>query len=47
MLDQRMLGKAVLLFPWLVIGEIARIVGFFRSRRESSRSTSTTVRQPT
>jgi glycosyltransferase involved in cell wall biosynthesis len=47
MLDQRMLGKAVLLFPWLLIGEIARIVGFFRARGASSRSTSTTVRQPT
>jgi glycosyltransferase involved in cell wall biosynthesis len=34
MLRQRMLGKAVALLPWLVAGETARVVGFFRARRE-------------
>jgi glycosyltransferase involved in cell wall biosynthesis len=27
-------GKAVTLFPWLLMGEIARIQGFFQARRE-------------
>ncbi len=33
MLRQRMVGKAMALFPMLVAGEIARIFGFLRARR--------------
>ena len=35
MLRQRMIGKAIALFPWLVAGETARIVGFFQARRDA------------
>jgi len=33
MLRRGMLGKALVLLPWLVAGETARIVGFMRARR--------------
>jgi glycosyltransferase involved in cell wall biosynthesis len=33
MLRQRMVGNAIILFPGLVLGEIARIFGFLRARR--------------
>lgn len=47
MLRQRMIGKTVVLFPWLVAGEAARIVGFFRARREMNRSASENLRPTT
>jgi len=31
-------GKAVTLFPWLVVGEVARIRGFLEARRDARRS---------
>ncbi len=47
MVQQRMLGKAVLLLPWLVVGESARIAGFFKARREMQQAAPTALRQPT
>ena len=37
MLRRGMIGNAVTLFPWLVAGETARIVGFLRARRDARR----------
>ena len=37
MLKRGMIGKAAALFPWLVAGETARIVGFLRARRDAQR----------
>lgn len=34
MIQNGFAGRAVLLFPWLMAGEMARIRGFFRARRE-------------
>ena len=36
MLRQRMIIKAIVLFPWMVIGETARIIGFFRARTQTA-----------
>jgi glycosyltransferase involved in cell wall biosynthesis len=47
MLRQRMIGKVIALFPWLVVGEVARIVGFFQARRVARRSDSLPLRQTT
>jgi len=37
MLKQRMFAKATVLFPMLIMGEIARILGFLRARRVGQR----------
>jgi hypothetical protein len=37
MLRHGLVGRVVTLFPWLVAGEVGRIVGFLAARREHRR----------
>ena len=46
-LQQRMITKAISLFPWLLVGETARIVGFFRARRDALHGAPAPIRLPT